>query len=160
MTKENELIPYTFKDTQVKVKLRKVSPLLALELRRAYPEPKPPMQEVDYGDGEKKLEPNPSHPDYVRELEEHNIKIELLTRKMLIKRGVVCDVPMEDVEQLQADWLDLTGTELPEKDPLVAYISYIAIGSDKDMEELIYAVMRRSQPTEEAVASHQDTFQS
>lgn len=154
--KENELIPHTFKDSGVTVQIKKVSPLLILELQRAFPKPEPPTQEVMIGD-KKVIESNPAHPDYVLALEKYQIELEKKIRRLLIKRGVKCDVPEDEVSELRKFWADEGLGELDPND-LVVYISYIACGTDSDLEDLITKITRRSQPTEAEIKASVDSF--
>lgn len=153
---------HTFKDTGVIVRIRKVSPLLLLRLREDFPPPKPPMQEVDYGDGKKKLEPNTAHPEYVAAQETYGLEMEKRLNHLLIKRGVKLDWTPEmkaEVQEVRDLYEEETGRAMNEDDTFV-YVSYIAIGTDKDLEELLEAIMRRSGPTEAAAEEAADRFKS
>ena len=166
MVKENELTPYTFKDTGISVKIRKVSPMLIMEVQKAFPSPKPPMQEVVYGDpgepGARTVEePNEAHPDYLVAIDEYNLELEAKVRHLMFKRGVIInldEVQKQEVKELRAEWKEMFGVDLSGSDKYV-YISYIAIGTDADMEELQEVIMRRSQPTEAAIAESKAGFQ-
>jgi hypothetical protein len=144
-----ELTPFKFQDTGISVKIRKVSPLLINELYKLYPAPKPPLQEVDYGDGKKVQEVNEAHPDYVQALADHNTQIYEQLKKLLVKRGVVCEVDKDAVDELRQFWQDEYGNHLEGTD-LEIYVLYICAGSDADINELMDAITRRSQPTQEA----------
>lgn len=160
--KPAELIPFTFKDTGVTVLIRKVSPLLAMELQRSFPPPPPPMNKVDFGDGVIREEPNEADPAYLKKLSEYNQEFELKIRRMLIKRGVVLEITEEmkvQIEELREFWHDEYGIDFPESDDKLAYVWYIAIGTDQDLRELLDAIMRRSQPTQEAEELARKTFQ-
>jgi len=153
---------YTFKDTGVAVHIRKVSPLLLLRLREDFPPPRPPMQEVDYGDGKKKMEPNPAHPDYQEAQDTYNVEMEKRLRRLLIRRGVKLDWTPEmkaEVVEVRELYLSETGREMEEDDHVV-FVSYVAVGTDKDLEELLEVIMRRSAPTEAAAAEAQERFKS
>lgn len=166
MGKTSELTPHTFKDTGISIKIRKVSPMLIMEVQKAFPPPKPPMQEVVYGDpgepGAKTVkEPNEAHPDYLVAIDEYNLELEVKVRQLMFKRGVrinLDDDQKQEVKELRADWKEMFDVELSGNDKYV-YISYIAIGTDSDMEELQEVIMRRSQPTEAAVAESKAGFQ-
>ncbi len=166
MPKENELSPFTFEDTGVKVHIRKVSPLLIMEVQKAMPVPKPPTQEVVYGDpddpGAKKVqEPNEAHPDYLAAIDQYNMELEAKVRKFMIKRGVIInldDDQKQEVKELRKEWKDEFGKELDGNDKFL-FISYIAIGTDSDMEELMDVIMRRSQPTEAVMSEAKASFQ-
>lgn len=154
--------PYEFKDTGVTVEIRKVSPLLMLQLQNRYPEPKPPLQEVDYGDGPVK-EPNPTAPEHLVALRQYQQDMELRMRRLLIQRGVKIDWTEErkqELAELREWWKEQYGEELPEKDDVVAYVSYIAVGSDKDYEELTTVILQRSQPTEAKIAETAERLKS
>jgi len=166
MPSKSELFPYTFKDTGIKVKIKKVSPLLIVEVQKAMPVPKPPMQDVVYGDpgdpGAKKVqEPNESHPDYLADIDDYNMALEMKVRKFMIMRGVVInldDEQKQEVKQLREEWKEEFDAELNGSDKFL-YISYIAIGTDADMEELMDVIMRRSQPTEAVITEVKASFQ-
>ncbi len=160
MTKENELIPFVFSDTGKRVLLRKLSPLLAQQLRKDFPPPEPPLQEVDFG-GEKSYEPNYSHPDYQYKLKQYEADFNEKSQRLLIKRGVVLtwtDEMRAELDELRKFYRDEYGKELPADDH-ICYVSYLCPGSDSDLEEMINKLMRRTQPTGEAVAEAQDMFQ-
>lgn len=157
----SRLTPYEFKDTGEVVQIRKVSPLLLMQLQNRYPEPKPPMQTVDYGDGPK-LEPNPASPEYAAALRQHQVDMERRIRKLLIQRGVVIewnDERKAALADLRAYWSAENGEELEGSDEVV-YVSYIAMGSDADFEELIAAILQRSQPTEAKVSETLERLKS
>jgi hypothetical protein len=152
-----ELTPFTFKDTGINIKIRKVSSFLVNELNKLYPAPKPPMQEVDYGDGKVVMEPNEAHPNYIQTMADYqNLKMEQL-KKLLVRRGVECEVDTEAVQELRDYWRAEYGKELEGTDKEI-YIFYICAGTDKDADELMEAILRRSQPTKEAVELAKVTF--
>ena len=166
MPSQNELHPFTFKDTGITVQIRKVSPLLIMEVQKAMPVPKPPTQEVVYGDpndpGAKRVEePNEAHPDYLESIDKYNGELEAKVRKFMIERGVVItlsDEQKNEVKELREYWKEEFSAELSGNDKYL-YVSYIAIGTDADMEEVMDVIMRRSQPTEAAMAEAKDGFQ-
>jgi len=86
--KQNELIPFTFKDTGKTVLIRKVSPMLVFQLSQDFPPPAPPMVEVTYGEAEKVMEPNPADPAFAEALRDYHRDFNLKTQRMMIKRGV------------------------------------------------------------------------
>lgn len=159
-TKTNALTPHTFKDTGKVVQIRKVSPLLIMQLQKDFPEPVPPMQEVDYGDGKKVLEPNPAHPDHELALRQYRYDFEQRMRQMMIDRGVVLELSEDDkqeIQDLRDYWQANYGKALPGSDKFI-YISYLCIGTDADMDELVTAISRRSQPSHGAVEAAKKSF--
>lgn len=152
---------FVFKDTGVAVTIKRVSPLLVLKLRDSFPRPKPPVQKVVGLDGAERLEENPAHPDYLAQLEQYEIDSELRVRRLLIRRGVEFDWTDErrkEVEELKEFWKNVYGETLTGTDEEI-YISYIAIGTDGDMKDLLDAITIRSQPTEEEAQKAKDRFQ-
>lgn len=152
---------HTFKDSGYTVGIRKVSPLLMIRLRERFPPPKPPKQLVDYGDGEKRVEENPAHPDFREAQVEYETMIESKARRLLIKRGVVIewdDEKREALADMRSYWKETFEDELDPDDD-VAFVSYLCVGSDSDLEEFLEILMKRSQPTEGAVGEAQARFQ-
>ena len=92
---------------------------------------------------------------------EYNRQFEMRVRRLLISRGVV--IPgenktwEEEVGDLRAFWKAEYGQEL-EGDDKTIFISYIAVGTDSDLTDLLAAIMQRSQPTEAAVAAAKASF--
>jgi hypothetical protein len=80
---------------------------------------------------------------------------------MIIKRGVEVSLTEEQKKEV-AELRDFYQTEYGKTlhgDDKVVWVSYIAIQSDKDMTDLINAILRSSQPTEAAVANATQSFQ-
>jgi len=156
------LRPFTFPTTGRRVFVRNVNPLLAIEIRRQFPKPHPPLQQVDYGDGKPVYEPNYASPDYEAAVEDWNTLITEKMSRLIIKRGVVHTLTPEEkaeVEELRMDLEEDLGMNLGEND-LFVYVSYICIGGRLDVDNLTEAVMTGSQPTRAAVEAAQDSFQS
>jgi len=143
---------HNFMDSGKWVWLRKASPVLMMELRSKYPAPLPPKQIVYYEPDVPTEEFNETHPEYRRAVEQHEIMLETMMRKLLIKRSVVLpgeqmDQIRAEVEQLKQDWAAATeggqGTALTGTIEFL-YVSYICIGSDDDLQELIADITRSS----------------
>lgn len=152
---------FTFKDTGIEVKIQKVSPLLLTELDRRFPPPKPPRNKVII-DGKEIYEENKVDPDYLDELAQYESIHEMRVRRLVINRGVDLEMTAEQVRQtndLREFWKETYGKELEGTDREV-YVSYIAIGTPDDMNDLIGRILRRSQPTEEAIEEAEDRFPS
>lgn len=146
--------PFTFKDSGVSVNIRKVSPLLAQRVSQSFPAPTPPIQEVDYGDGEKRKEPNLSHPDYIKALQQYNIDYEAKIRKVIIERGVDIVISEEiqaEINEFRQYMLDEMKIDLSAESDKVVYITYIACASQEDLDRMIGEILSSSQPTEEKV---------
>lgn len=159
----SRLVEHVFEDTGRVVQIRKVSPLLGAKLRRRYPPPSPPTQEVDYGTPERpdvRIEENAEHPDHVQAVEEYRVAFQDKMQGLLIRRGVVVEwdaAKRADVKELREFWQEAYEEPLDGSD-LVVYVCYICVGTPKDLDELVTAIMLRSQPTREAVTAARDTF--
>jgi hypothetical protein len=157
------LAEFTFKDTGITVQIRKVSPMLAADVAAAMPEPLPPEQEVDYGEPVGKvMERNYGDPKYVVTLAEHRHRLyDTLQRAIILRSVVATDGKWkDDVNEYRQFLLSQTGKEIDEKDDLVVYVTRICVGSQEDLNDLMAAITRRSQPTEEAVAAAKADFRS
>jgi len=158
----DKLKTFTCKDTGVVLQIQNVGSALVTQLRRDFPPPQAPLQEVDYGDGNKKMEPNPAAPEYVQALAQYAIDFEDKLQRLVIKRGVVLTLTEEQKQEIQ-DLREFYRTEYGKEisyDDKMAYILMIAGGTDDGLAELVNAIVRRSQPVEEDVQAALDTFQS
>ena len=160
----NGLTPYVVKDTGVQLLVKKVSPLLVFTLKKQFPQPEPPMQEVELG-GETKQEPNYAHPDYTKTLLEYNRDMDERLRRLFFKFGVV--IPEDnntwrnEIQKKREEWKAEFGFDLPRLDndnDELDWISYCALGTDEDFAELYDAILRRSQPTTEAIEEAKSGF--
>jgi hypothetical protein len=148
------LTDFTFKDTGIAVKIKKVSPMLATDIYAAIPEPTPPMNEVDYGEPKGKvMEPNLSDPAYQRAMVERAVKVNAAWRRVMILRGVVVDGDdwQNEVKEYRAFIREITGGEIDEDNDLIVYVLRLCVGTGEDLDDLINAITRRSQPTQEAI---------
>jgi hypothetical protein len=156
------LTTYTFK-TGLTVQIKKVNTLLMNEIRKSFPPPRPPKERVNYGTKEAPdlvEEVNEASPEYTAALDKYNQDLEMLTRKILVKRGVIYTLTpeqKEEVKQLREDMEETGGPELDKDDKLV-FIAYLAIGDEDDYTRLIRTIVATSQPTEEKVKENQDSF--
>jgi hypothetical protein len=161
---------FTFKDSGITIRIRKVGPTtqqhLAQAIMKEIPEPTPPMAETELGP-----EPNAADPAYLvaKADWEQKTRWELTQRLMLIAaleaEVAIDDLARADIERKKRhlkligiphqDNPDLT-TEENEK---VFYILHVAAATPEDLGEFSAAVNRRSVPTEEAVQAQISTFQ-
>lgn len=156
---EPGLTPFTFPDSGRTVFVRRVGPLLMATLRKQYPPPTPPLNRVDYGDGVVREEPNPADPDHQAALQEYNLQLEERARRLCVRRGIVVRLDDEAAAELAALREDAAavGLELEGSD-VELYVSYLCVQTEADYEALVSAVLRRSQPTEEAIQEAADSF--
>lgn len=145
----------------ISIGVRRVSPMLMLDLRRKFPEPQPPLNKVVIDDVTT-MEPNPSDPDYLLAKSNYEAEMEEKFRRVIVRRGVnyiLTDEDKVEVAQVRQDYQDLTGDEIHLTD-LEVFISYVAILSEEDLNLLINTVTGISQPTEEKVADHTALYKS
>jgi hypothetical protein len=123
--------------------------MLMADASKSIRRPNPPMVDVDYG-GKVKQEPNPNHPDYVEALRQYTLAQNNKALEAAIILGVRVTVDKERVAELRQD-LDGMNFDLPHNDKVV-YITRILCETAHDLEVLRDAILRKSQPTEAAVA--------
>src|ERR1035437_1696244 len=145
----SNLYDFTCKDSGIRIKIRKVSPMLAADVEASIPMPLPPEQEVDYGEPKGKVkERNLSDPEYLMQMQERSGAIFRSWKRALILRGTVLegDDWKKEVKEYRAFIQESTGKPLDETDDKLVYVLRIAIGTFEDQDDLIQAITRRSQP--------------
>lgn len=161
--KQNSLMPFTFKDSGETVQVRRISPFLAMQAQKSTAKPQPPMNEVDYGDGVKRQEPNPADPKYLEAVKKWEEDVERRTRKLMIERAVVVEMDDEKREQVNElrNWMieNLGAGSVEEgTSDKEFWVTMIAIASPEDLQDLMNFVTRRSQPTPEEIAAAKESF--
>ena len=149
----------TLKDSGITVKIKKVSPLLYIQLRKQNPPPKPPKQKVTDMNGREAWEENTANPEYLEALAAHEAEQEEKLSALTFKRGVQVEVDHDAVKELREFWRTEFGKELPEDD-FEVYVRYIVIQSNDDFEQLYNAIITKSQPTAEDVNTAKQSFPS
>lgn len=142
--------------TGITVFARKVSPYSRQAVMQSVPKPKPPLVEADYGEGKKGMEPNEADPDYQIALEEYQQAVAVKSGDAMLRLGVMVEIDYEVLNSLRDDFKSL-GMEMDADDKL-AYLKHVAIGSEEDLTLLGAVITSQSQPTEEAVQAHADSF--
>ncbi len=153
----SKLFPHTTKDGGVTLQLRKVSPLVATEIRKRFPPPKPPLAKVDYGEGHFEMEPNPDHPAHKLAMETYNMELEEKVRRAYLKLGCVV-TPDQEMVNTARDAMNEIGVDLSNETNEFVYINYCAVASGDDYNDLIQAIINRSVPTEADIKAASDTF--
>ena len=155
----SKLHPYTTKDGGISLQIRKVSPLVATEIRKRFPPPVPPLAKVDYGEGRFEMEPNADSPLHKAATEIYQLELEEKVRRAYLKLGCIVIVDKEAVQQAR-DVMNEIGIDLSADTDEFVYINYVAIASAEDYNELIQAIISRSIPSEADVKAASDTFRS
>lgn len=165
--KEGELLVFTAQDSGLSLKVKRVPGGLIDDVRRKFlaqlPEPKPPINRVNYGtetDPHWEEESNPADPAYVTALDAwkrvFNERLGDASQTLMMKLGVVPYLEMTPEKKAMVDALremmrENFSVELEEDDRLV-YINRIVLVTPEDMQDLAMFLMRRQQPTEAAIA--------
>lgn len=157
---------FTFPDSGITVKIRKMAPetaaLVHKSLRKQRAAPEPPLNAVDYGDGKTRMERNLADPFYSKELDAYQTWFNEESGKRLIKlilqEGVIVEFDAEEVSDFRARMADQDLADELEGSDRDVYLKHFCLKSGNDMQALMGAVMAHSQPTEEAVQTHVETF--
>lgn len=147
----------TLPDSGYTVEIRSLGPTtlqaIGTAVRKENPEPEPPMNEVVGLDGQPALEANAADPDYQATLAAHQTKVNGLIGVRLLgimqEFAVIYDID-SDVLAMFRSAMSKAGVELDEDDRKVWWEHFI-LNSEQDAKQLMGAVLRRSQPTEEAI---------
>jgi hypothetical protein len=151
------LTELTLPDSGATVRVKRISPMSLMAIEQAYPDPKPPLQEVDYGNGKLRHERNPLDPAYQEELTAHQRKKSLIVLKAFIRLGVECEIDAQALSAFRADMQALEITLDP--DDKYVYVAHILCQSNNDLMALRTFIEGQSVPTEKAVAEKLATFQ-
>ena len=153
--RQNGPIEVTLPDSGRKLTARRVPIFLMREVQKAVKRPTPPMVEIVYENG-RRQEPNRADPDYLEALEEYQMALAEKMIRLVVRRGVEVDIDQAELARLRSDLADLG---LPaEADDKYLYIVHICCETDADLRALQDAVLRHSQPTEEATAEAIERF--
>lgn len=147
-----QIATHTFSTGYV-VGVRRVSPFLEQQVRRALPAPQPPVVAVEYPDGAVQ-EPNPDDPDYAQAVEDHETEIYERVAWLTLLRGTIIPASeyLRGLRALKRDF-DLVGVPWPgpETDKRRMWLEMIAAGDASELRSLIHAIRNASIVAEEAV---------
>lgn len=129
----------------LKFKIDKVSKYALIAIRNKLPRPQPPIHHME----EKgRSEPNPNHPEYLMNLQDHAIAQSIATVDAYLGLGTeVLSIPngvikVEDdawIEKFEAMGLEIPRTTYPR---YVAWIKMYAIPDDEEIADLISTIRR------------------
>jgi hypothetical protein len=128
------------------------------QARRQHPAPKPPLNEVDYGDGRTVLEPNLADPDYALAMQEYQTTIGYAALEGMIELGVEIAIDAAKLARV-ADTLARLGMPLNERSDKIAYVKHCCM-FDVAVEGplLVGALQRAITPRPEDVDAHVAAF--
>lgn len=143
----------TLPDSGYEIEYRPVSHMLLSDAMRSVKRPDPPLVPVKYGDVIRN-EPNTNAPEYQDALTRHKAAMNDRALEIAVLLGVRVEVNHERCDELRQALTD-SGVELP-RDDKVLYVTRILCETGTDLQTLRDAIIRRSQPTEQAVADVTD----
>ncbi len=130
---------------------------IEIQMRKLHPAPEPPMNTVNYGDGEK-LEPNYSDPAYEQAMQQHRALISSKVFEAMIELGMEIEVDQIALERVSAV-MERIGTPLEEFSDKVAYIKHCCMFDIEHEGPLLADAMRALiGPRQEDVDAHLATF--
>lgn len=142
-------------DSHATLEFRPVSHMLMADASKSVRRPNPPLVDVNYG-GNVKQEPNANAPEYLEALRQYTATQNNKALETAVLLGVRVDVDKERVDELRQALVD-SGVELPRNDK-VLYVTRILCETALDLMTLRDAIIRKSQPTEGAVADATERF--
>lgn len=130
-----------------------------IQCRKRWPPPPAPLNEVDYGDGVKKLEPNYSDPEYETDIKRWQAMIAYKVFDSMVELGVDLEVDQAALDRIKSV-MEMIGTPLEEISDKVAYIKHCCVRDiASEMPRLREALSALTGPKEEDVVDHVATFQ-
>lgn len=157
MQKEAKLRKFIFPSSGETVYLPRVSvAALAMKVERKLKPPPPPVQKIDYGDGNVIEDVNYSHPDYKQALAHHKMRIDSMVGELLMKRLFAIRLN-EEQARVVAAWKDENPDLWDEDDSDVnLYLEEIAIADDGDFTAMMEFI--NADPGLEAIETMVDGF--
>lgn len=157
---------FTFPDSGVTIKLRKVNPYIVAEARSQLnrSRPKPPTRIVtEEGPLKGTEEVMDRDPDYIEEVRKWEATVDERIMQLQIRRGVV-EIKVEnwkdEVQQLRDDMAEIGADKTLPTDDTVTFICYIAASTAEDLQDFIGAIAMRSQPSAEGVDAAKESFRA
>lgn len=143
------------------IKLQRISPFLVRAVQKQFPPPPPPMNKVVIGplETDTDLRPNPSDPDYQKQLQEHALFVSEKLIELCAIRGILCEFGEQQRNEAQELRKDLAqiGVGCSEYDKVV-YITYILLEDADELKKVTSLIYTNSVPTEAEITENQDLF--
>lgn len=147
-------IPTVTTSTGVTLPIARYSPLLILDLMRAFPPPAPPLAPGVGGE----LEPNPADPDHQRALAAHQQELQLRINDALLDFGIGDDVAIDPARLARARAKAARHGMQTTGDDRLDYIRLVAIGGPGDLQLILTAIRTYTSPSEEAIGAAEAAF--
>lgn len=140
---------FTFR-SGVTVTLERVGPLFALPIRKAFPPPTPPLAPGVGG----LLEPNPSDPDYERDLAAYQQELGTRVQMAMLDAGIADDLEVDAAAVARVRRMAAKhGGAIEETDDRLVYIMYCLLSDTDDVARFNAALATYGHVTEEDVAA-------
>jgi hypothetical protein len=137
-----------------------ISPGLFMEVRKARPEPLPPVVKIAVGDGTFMDEENKADPGYKAKYEAWQIELESDIMELMIELGAVAEsIDQPALQNIRRYMKTKFNVDLSPDDNY-AFLKYVAISSDEEYNDFCAAIAGRSKPTEGAIANAIEGFSS
>jgi len=133
----------------VEVKLIPLPPLLMRAVEAKFPEPEPPMVEVEVH-GKKEIQPNPDDPDYLQACEQWTTDRGAALMDLALIKGVQVEMPDDEtwIEELALIGVEAGETKAAKK---LAYLRSVVIASVEDLMEVTGRVLAMSGVSPQAI---------
>lgn len=160
---------FTFPDSGIAVKLRRISPdtqaRIALALSKEWdatnPRPQPPIQAVEAIDGNTEM-PNANDPDYLKAIAEWmgQFNAEVGKRLLLLALSMIeVTIDQAALDQLKREMAAIGAPFDADADDRDIYLKQICVSSVLDAAALVAYVQGTSAPTKEGIQATLDMFQ-
>lgn len=131
---------------------------IEIGIRKAFPPPPPPLNDVDYGDGKIKQEPNPSDPDYLQAVRRWQAEHSTRMFAAIIDLAAEIEVDTAALERVK-EMFARHGIPFDEPSDKVAYVKHCCIFDlAAEMPRFMAALRDMMGPKEEDVADHVEMF--
>lgn len=131
---------------------------IEIGIRKAFPPPPPPLNEVDYGDGKIKQEPNPSDPDYLAAMRRWQAEYSQKLFAAIIDLAADIEIDQAALERVK-EMFERHNLPFDEPSDKVAYVKHCCIFDiEQEAPRFMAALKDLMGPKEEDVADHVATF--
>lgn len=131
---------------------------IEIGIRKKYPPPAPPLNEVDYGDGIKKMEPNKADPEYEQALRDYRAAYSQKMFAAIIDLAADVEVDQVSLDRVRTT-LERHGITIDEVSDKVAYLIHCCVFDiEEEMAKFTAALRALTGPSQEDVDDHVATF--
>lgn len=159
------LFTFRFPDSGREVTVRKLpffyERTFMAQYAKDHPAPQPPTTLVDYGDGDKVVEPNTSHPVYYQRLarweKERDEWVDSRIKHLYADFALHSPVDKAAVDKVR-EQMALLDTPLDGLNDAYVYLWMVCVATLSDFTDFIKFMRERTAPTEETIALARESF--